>query len=210
MLSSVVYYVHTYYNGHVSYVYSLFTTPRKNYKVCYFVFLWRMRDYEKKIYICPKLRKDKSNSYVGMKRRHLSGQNLAGIMCVSLLHVSFVVFTLFWGKRTSDKTKIIVIWQQQNEIPKWHISVTIWRWTTLFLSFIYIFQMRAKSIVRLLCGVGLSIIRHFVGTCNCKLTVLNRSAILCNQAFVASYCCFDVNFCRLPAGYRSLYQTSGL
>ena len=186
-------------------------SPRQE-KTIKFVILFFCGECEitKKKYICPKLRKDKSNSYVGMKRRHLSGQNLAGIMCVSLLHVSFVVFTLFWGKRTSDKTKIIVIWQQQNEIPKWHISVTIWRWTTLFLSFIYIFQMRAQSIVRLLCGVGLSIIRHFVGTCNCKLTVLNRSAILCNQAFVASYCCFDVNFCRLPAGYRSLYQTSGL
>ena len=29
--------------------------------------------------------------------------------CVSLLHVSFVIFTLFWWKRTSDKTMIIVI-----------------------------------------------------------------------------------------------------
>ena len=33
-----------------------------------------------------------------------------------------------------------------------------------------------------------------------KLTVLNRSAILCNKAFVASYCCFDLNFCRVSAG----------
>ena len=29
--------------------------------------------------ICPKLRKDKSNRYVGMKRRHLAGYNLAGV-----------------------------------------------------------------------------------------------------------------------------------
>ena len=29
--------------------------------------------------ICPKLRKDKSNRYVGIKGRHPSGQNLTGV-----------------------------------------------------------------------------------------------------------------------------------
>ena len=161
----------------------------RDYETIFLIFVW---NYEKTKVIVMSGWKD--DTY-----RDEILRTLINVPCVSLLHVSFVVFTLFWGKRTSDKTKIILIWQLQNEIPKRHISVTIWRWTTLFLSFIYIFQMRAQSIVRLLCGVGLSILHHFVGTCNCKLAVLNRSAILCNQAFVASYCCFDVNFCRLPA-----------
>ena len=172
---------------HTSPMYILFS-PRQEKTIMFviFVFLWRMRDYEIFFLICPKLRKDK---IIVMSRwkddtyRDKILRALINVLFVSLLHVSFFVFILFWGKRTSDKTKIIVIWQLQNEMPKWHISVTIWRWTTLFLSFIYIFQMHAESIVRLLCGVGLSILHHFVGTCNCKLTVLNRSAILCNQAF---------------------------
>ena len=61
----------------------------------YFVFLWRRRwtflgffflffflflfDFDFFLCICPKLRKDKSYGYVGMKRRHLAGQNLAGV-----------------------------------------------------------------------------------------------------------------------------------
>ena len=147
--------------------------------------------------ICPKLWKDKSNRYVGMKRRHLAGQNLAGVnKRLMYLVIARECISLFWGRRTSDKTKIIVIWQLQNEIPKRHI----WRWTTLFLSFICIFQIRAQFIVRMLCGVGSSISTPVFGTWHSKLTVLNRSAILCNRAFDASYCCFDVNFCRVSAG----------
>ena len=50
-------------------------------------------------FICTKLWKDKSNRYVGMKIRHLAGQNIAGVnkrlmhICISLLHVS--VFPYF-------------------------------------------------------------------------------------------------------------------
>ena len=50
-------------------------------------------------FICTKLWKDKSNRFVGMKRRHLAGQNIAGVnkrlmhICISLLHVG--VFPYF-------------------------------------------------------------------------------------------------------------------
>ena len=102
----------------------------------------------------------------------------------------------FWGRRTIDKTKIIVIWQLQNEIPKWHISVTIWRWTTIipffYLHFSNACPMYCKAVVRNL--------HQFFGTGHSKLTVLNWFAILSNQAFVVSYCCFDVNFYRASAG----------
>ena len=77
----------------------------KNENLRSHVFQWRRRDYEtlflfffSLFFICPKLRKDKRNRYVGMKRRNLARHNLAALInarCISLLHVSFVVFPYF-------------------------------------------------------------------------------------------------------------------
>ena len=62
-------------------------------------------------WICPKLRKDKSNHYVGMKRRHLAGQNLAGVNNRLMYILYFVIargfcrISLFWGKRKSERRR---------------------------------------------------------------------------------------------------------
>ena len=97
-------------------------------------------------------------NYEKTKVTVIAGQNLAGInKRLMYFFTSRECISLFWGRRKSDKMKIIVIWQLQNGIPKRHISVTIWRWMTLFLSFICIFQICVQFVVRLLCGVGLSI-----------------------------------------------------
>ena len=133
------YYAQTYSKPHTSY---------DNDNLCYFAFLWRRRDEEKTntcityfvfffllflfyllfffFCICPKLwkKKPKSNRYVGRKRRHLAGKILRTLISAS--RISY--FDIFGQRDESDKTKIIVICQLQNEIPKWHISVTIWKW----------------------------------------------------------------------------------
>ena len=135
----------------------------------YCLFLWWRWDKETLFlsfsffYICPKVRKDKSNRYIGIKRRHFARDKILRALfnasCISLLHMRFVLFPQIGeNKRVIDEYyQIIVIWQLQNEISTSHTSVTIWRWTTFFLCFIYIFQMRAQFIVRLLWWVRSSI-----------------------------------------------------
>ena len=81
------------------YVYSLFTTPGENDNARYFFFwLWRMRDYVTRFFLIFVRNYEKTN---GMKRRHLSGQNFAGVnerpMCFVIAR-EVCRFYLIFGK----------------------------------------------------------------------------------------------------------------